>query len=190
MPVQHHGGKTTNLAELMQNKGKIVAWDLYEHRVNLIQENCKRLGINIVECDTKDATILDEKLVNKFDKILLDAPCSGLGVIRRKPDIKWQRTKEDIDEIKKIQMDILNNVSKYLKKEGYLVYSTCTILKEENEELVLEFLNKNNNFELVDLTKKVPNELLNSIYDEKFIKLYPNINNTDGFFICMMKKVV
>ena len=71
MPVQHHGGKTTNLAELMQNKGKIVAWDLYEHRVNLIQENCKRLGINIVECDTKDATILDEKLVNKFGLVYM-----------------------------------------------------------------------------------------------------------------------
>ena len=91
-----------------------------------------------------DATIYDEKLNEKFDKILLDVPCLGIGVIKRKPDIKWQRKKEDIEEITKIQQKILENCSKYLKKGGVLIYSTCSILKEENENIINNFINKNN----------------------------------------------
>ena len=128
------GGKTTYMAEIMHNKGKIEAWDIYEHRLKLVKQNAKRLGINIIETKVNDATKYNEKYKEKFDKILLDVPCLGIGVLKRKPDIKWKRKKEDIKEIQKIQFEILNNCSKYLKKGGEIVYSTCSILKQENED--------------------------------------------------------
>lgn len=142
------GGKTTYIAELMKNIGKIEAWDIHEHRTKLVQKTAERLGINIIETKIKDATKYDETLIEKYDKILLDVPCLGIGVIKRKPDIKWQRKVEDIEEITAIQKNILENCSKYLKKGGTLVYSTCSILKEENEENIYEFINKNKDFEI------------------------------------------
>ncbi len=166
------GGKTTYMAELMKNKGNIEAWDIHEHRTKLVRQNAERLGIDIIKTQTKDASIYDEKLKEKFDKILLDVPCLGIGVIKRKPDIKWQRKIEDIAEITKIQEKILEQCSKYLKKGGYLVYSTCSILKEENEDIINKFLNKNNDFEIVT--------------DSKFT-IMPD-KEKDGFFICKLHK--
>lgn len=166
------GGKTTYIAELMKNKGNIEAWDIHEHRTKLVQENAKRLGINIIKTKVKDATQYDEKYNERFDKILLDVPCLGIGVIKRKPDIKWQRKPEDIYEITKIQKIILKNCSQYLKKGGELVYSTCSILKEENEDIIFEILKQNKDFEI---TK---NSIINIVPDcEK-----------DGFFICKLHK--
>mgnify|MGYP001431298934 FL=1 len=162
------GGKTTYLAELMENKGKIKAWDIHEHRTKLVEQNANRLGINIIETQVKDATQYDKNLDEKFDKILLDVPCLGIGVIKRKPDIKWQRKPEDIEEITVIQRKILENCSKYLKKGGTLVYSTCSILKEENEEIVIKFLSENKQFE---------------IDGENMVNILPN-KEKDGFFIC------
>ena len=162
------GGKTTYLAELMENKGKIKAWDIHEHRTKLVEQNANRLGINIIETQVKDATQYDKNLDEKFDKILLDVPCLGIGVIKRKPDIKWQRKPEDIEEITLIQRKILENCSKYLKKGGTLVYSTCSILKEENEEIVIKFLSENKQFE---------------IDGENMVNILPN-KEKDGFFIC------
>lgn len=164
------GGKTTYMAELMNNKGNIEAWDIHEHRTKLVIKNAERLGINIIKTDTKDATKYYEKLEEKFDKILLDVPCLGIGVIKRKPDIKWQRKEEDVEEITKIQKKILENCSKYLKKDGELVYSTCSILKDENENVINEFLKNNSQF-----TKKY----------EKTI--FPS-EKQDGFFICKLQK--
>lgn len=162
------GGKTTYLAELMENKGKIKAWDIHEHRTKLVEQNANRLGINIIETQVKDATQYDKNLDEKFDKILLDVPCLGIGVIKRKPDIKWQRKPEDIEEITLIQRKILENCSKYLKKGGTLVYSTCSILKEENEEIVIKFLSENKQFE---------------IDGKNMVNILPN-KEKDGFFIC------
>ena len=162
------GGKTTYLAELMENKGKIKAWDIHEHRTKLVEQNANRLGINIIETQVKDATQYDKNLDEKFDKILLDVPCLGIGVIKRKPDIKWLRKPEDIEEITLIQRKILENCSKYLKKGGTLVYSTCSILKEENEEIVIKFLSENKQFE---------------IDGENMVNILPN-KEKDGFFIC------
>lgn len=169
------GGKTTHLAELMKNKGQIFAWDIHEHRVNLVKENSKRLGISIIEIDARDACRYDSKYENKFDKILLDVPCMGLGVCKRKPDIKWQKTEEEIIEITKIQENILQICSKYLKKGGELVYSTCSILMEENEKIIEKFLEKEKSgttihFEVIYKTNILPN------------------SQTDGFFICKLKK--
>ena len=168
------GGKTTYLAELMENKGKIKAWDIHEHRTKLVEQNANRLGINIIETQVKDATQYDKSLDEKFDKILLDVPCLGIGVIKRKPDIKWQRKPEDIEEITLIQRKILENCSKYLKKGGTLVYSTCSILKEENEEIVMKFLSENKQFE---------------IDGENMVNILPN-KEKDGFFICKIYRKI
>ena len=170
------GGKTTYMAEMMNNKGEIIAWDIHEHRVNLVEKNAKRLDINIINTECKDATKYEEKYKERFDKILLDVPCLGLGVLKRKPDIKWQRKEEDINEITKIQKEILDNCSKYLKENGELVYSTCSILKDENEEIIKEFLKRNKNFEAIEISGKQP-----------YIQLYQDKEN-DGFFICKLKK--
>ena len=170
------GGKTTYIAELMKNEGEIIAWDIYNHRLKLIEENCKRLGINIVKTQIKDASIFDEKYVENFDKILLDVPCLGIGVIKRKPDIKWERKKEDIKEISKIQLQILETCSKYLKKGGELVYSTCSIFKEENENVINNFLEKNMEFEICKNKDNI-----------ECINIYPNVKQ-DGFFICKLIK--
>ena len=182
------GGKTTYIAELMNDKGKIVAWDIHEHRVKLVEENAKRLGIHIIEAELQDATQYLEKYKNYFDKILLDVPCLGIGVLKRKPDIKWQRKKEDVDEITQIQNKILENCSKYLKKNGELVYSTCSIFKEENEDIISNFLEKNKNFEIEKIEKKFPTYFEQFIEKNKFFEIYQN-EKTDGFFICKLQKI-
>lgn len=182
------GGKTTYIAEKMKNKGKIEAWDIHEHRVKLVQNAAKRLGINIIQAKTKDATEFNQDLVGKFDKILLDVPCLGLGVIKRKPDIKWKRKKEDIEEITKIQKAILNNCSKYLKKNGELVYSTCSILKEENEDIVDGFLKENSRFEFCKENEKNYGNIVIFGEKDKYINIYPS-NENDGFFICKLRKM-
>ena len=152
------GGKTTYLAELMCNQGNIVAWDIYEERLKQVKQNAKRLGINIIQTEVHDATKLKEDYVERFDKILLDVPCLGLGVIRRKPDIKWNRQENNIKEISDIQFNILKTCSKYLKKNGTLVYSTCSMLKEENDAIIEKFI-KDENFEIVDINKYQKNFL-------------------------------
>lgn len=162
------GGKTTYMAELMKNKGKIEAWDIHEHRTKLVEQNAQRLGINIIETKVKDASLYDEKLKEKFDKILLDVPCLGIGVIKRKPDIKWKRKPEDVKNITEIQKKILYNCSKYLKKNGVMVYSTCSILEKENQDIVDEFLKENNEYYIR------PEETRNILTNEE----------KDGFFIC------
>lgn len=168
------GGKTTYIAQMMNNKGQIIAWDLYPNRLNLVAENAKRLGIDIIKTQAKDATIFDSKYVEKFDKILLDVPCLGLGVIKRKPDIKWQKKETDIEEITKIQIKILQNCFYYLKKGGNLVYSTCSILKDENEDIIKLFVEecRKNNQEIKILESK---------------KIIPNTLN-DGFYMCKICK--
>lgn len=181
------GGKTTYMAEIMNDNGKIEAWDLHEHRINLINENAKRLGINIINASVNDATKFNNEYTEKFDKILLDVPCMGIGVIKRKPDIKWQRKPEDIQEIKEIQYQILENCSKYLKKGGELVYSTCSILKEENEEIINKFLENNKNFKISKYEKNPKNELYKYLENDRYFKVYPSEKN-DGFFICKLTK--
>lgn len=163
------GGKTTYLAQLMNDEGSIDAWDIHEHRVKLVEETAERLGINIINAKVYDATSYDTYCFEKYDKILLDVPCSGIGVIRKKPEIKWTRQEYELEELVSIQEKILDNCSRYLKKDGTLVYSTCTVLKEENEEQIKKFLENHSDFELVE---------------EK--KLYPNVDETDGFYIAKL----
>ncbi len=181
------GGKTTYLAEKMQNKGEIIAWDVYQNRIKQVEMNAKRLGISIIKTEVKEAQEYEEKYKEKFDRILLDVPCLGIGVIRRKPDIKWQRKEEDLAEITKIQKDVLNTCCKYLKIGGRLVYSTCSILKEENEELIQKFL-ENKNFKLVEGDQNLIEKF--EIKKEKNIgiQLLPNEKH-DGFFIAILERI-
>lgn len=165
------GGKTTYLAEIMENKGKIEAWDIHPHRVRLVEEAAKKLDIDIIHATVHDATIVMPNYKEKFDKILLDVPCSGLGVIRKKPDIKWTRQPEDFEELMSVQEKILDTCSEYLKSGGRMVYSTCTVLKRENEEQIEKFLLTHSDFMLVEQTK-----------------LFPNVNETDGFYIAVLEK--
>ena len=185
------GGKTTYLAEMMQNDGQILAFELHSSRSKLVKQNAERLGISIIDVKEQDATSYEENLYQKFDKILLDVPCLGIGVIKRKPDIKWQRKEEDIKNIVEIQEKILEVCSKYLKQGGKLVYSTCSILKEENEEQISKFLKKNKDFEIENID-------FNSLkidlkYFQKYIKsngmleIEPEMGN-DGFFIVKLVK--
>lgn len=173
------GGKTTHLAELMENKGKIIACDIHPHRIKLVKENADRLGIDIISEELKDATNFIKEYEEKFDKILLDVPCLGIGVIKRKPDIKWQRNIQDIEEITEIQYEILNKCSRYLKIGGELVYSTCSILNSENENLINKWLESKDHEEIKNKEKY-------KIVDKE--KILPD-ENTDGFFICKIKRV-
>ena len=182
------GGKATHIAQMMNNKGKILSRDIYEHKIKLINENAKRLGINIIQTAISDATIRDENLIDIADYILVDAPCSGFGLIRRKPEIKWNRKEKDIEELVNIQSSILNNVKDYLKINGILVYSTCTIEKDENYNLIEEFLNQNKNFKLISIEDKILNKENLETLNQGYIQLFPNIHNTDGFFIAKMIK--
>lgn len=175
------GGKTTYIAELMENKGEIIAWDLHPHRVKLVEETVKRLGINIIRAECQDATIYKEEYKEKFDKILLDVPCLGIGVLKRKPDIKWKRKPEDIKEIIQIQKNILEICSKYLKPKGKLIYSTCSIFSEENDKIIDKFLEQNQDY----INDKI--EVNNTSEKLEKIQLYQN-EETDGFFICKLQK--
>ena len=141
------GGKTAVLAEEMKNKGEIIAIDIHQHKKKLIEENMKKLGIDIVK-----ATVLDARNVNKqgrkFDKILVDVPCSGYGVIRKKPEILYTKNRENIEELASLQLEILNSVADILKDGGELIYSTCTIISQENTENVEKFLNERKEFKV------------------------------------------
>ncbi len=182
------GGKSTHLAQLMNNKGRILSQDIYEHKIKLIEENAERLGISIIETSISDGTKRDESLVNKADYLLLDAPCSGLGLIRRKPEIKRNRKEEDIGELVEIQYNILNNVKDYLKVGGILVYSTCTIEKDENINIINRFLEKNKNFKLVNIEDKISNPQNIDTLKLGYIQLFPHIHDTDGFYIAKIVK--
>ena len=156
------GSKTVLMAEFMENQGEIMALDVYPHKIKLIEENCEKMGIDIIKAVKMDARKLKEQ-GKKFDKILVDAPCSGYGVIRKKPEILYSKGAENIDELSKLQYEILESASQVLKDGGELVYSTCTITLEENTENVRKFLEKNPQFEPVKF--EVP-ENVNGDFDE------------------------
>jgi len=184
------GGKSTHMAQLMENEGEILACDIFENKLNIINENCSRLGINIIKTIKNDASVINTKWRELADTVLVDAPCTGLGIIRRKPDIKWSRKPEDTLNLAMLQKSILQNASKYVKIGGEIVYSTCTIEKEENIDIINEFLRCNKNFVPVDFTSAIPELLADKSVSEGYLQLYPNIHGTDGFFIAKMKRIL
>lgn len=180
------GGKTTHSAELLNNTGKVLAFDIHEHKLALIKENCERLGITNVECDVMDATKLNANLVASSSKIILDVPCSGLGIVRRKPEIKWTKKRNDLKNIVEVQRQIMENAWEYLRNDGTLIYSTCTLNKEENEENVEWFLNKHKDCKI---EKIFVGKMENLVYNEDgSLTVLPN-EYMDGFYIAKLKKV-
>ena len=163
------GGKSFTMALLMENAGEIVSCDLYEQRVGLIKSGAERLGIDIIKPMTADASRYNEDL-GKFDCILCDVPCSGLGVLRRKPDIKY-KPENDFAELEALQHKILQNAARYLKKGGRILYSTCTLRRAENEKLVNSFIMEYNGFR--------------KMYEHTYL---PHIDKTDGFYCALIVK--
>lgn len=179
------GGKTTHMATLMNNTGQVVSRDIYEHKLKLIKASCKRLGLSNVDVQEFNGLSLDKESIGKFDYVLADVPCSGLGIIRRKPEIKYKE-KEEFRDLPPIQKKILENTSKYVKKGGTLIYSTCTIQDSENIDVINEFLQKNKNFELAPINE-VKVDLDNQ--EKGYMKIYPNVHEMDGFFISKLIRV-
>ncbi|SHI04288.1 16S rRNA (cytosine(967)-C(5))-methyltransferase RsmB [Sporanaerobacter acetigenes] len=182
------GGKTTHIAQKMNNHGKILARDIYEHKLKLVQENSNRLGIDIIKTEKFDSIELDENLIEKVDYALIDAPCTGLGMIRRRPEIKWNRTENDIVNMSDIQYKILKNASKYLKSGGTLVYSTCSIEREENIDIINKFISENEDFKLVSVDNLLDSKENVSTAKDGYIELFPHIHGTDGFFVAKLLK--
>ena len=162
------GGKSFTIAEKMNNKGNVFSFDLYEHKIKLINDGAKRLGITIIDAQIGDASVFNSDLP-KADKVLCDVPCGGLGVIRRKPEIKYKDF-SFIDKLCDLQYNILNNASLYLKEKGVLVYSTCSLSKSENEDICNRFLNEHNNFKLESMVTLIPHKDSDGFFFAKFIK--------------------
>ena len=184
------GGKTAHIATFLDASqgGRVKSLDIHDHKIKLIRQNAERLHVkSVVDTEKLDARKVGTEFPEAyFDRILVDAPCSGLGLMRRKPDIKYNKAPEDFEQLPKIQLEILESVSHTLKQWGIIVYSTCTIAQEENQEVVAAFLKNHPEFKKIDV--KV-NELVHSAIHEQMLTLYPHQFGTDGFFICCMQKV-
>lgn len=179
------GGKTTHIGELLNNTGEVLGFDLHENKLELVKENYERLGITSIKLAQMDATKLDAKLVSYADRVLLDVPCSGIGIIRKKPEIKWTKKRKDLKEIVEVQREILENAWEYLKTGGVMVYSTCTLNKEENEENIKWFLSKHKD---ATIEKVFIGKGANLCYDQMgTLTILPN-EYMDGFFVAKIKK--
>ena len=182
------GGKSLHMAEKLNGSGRVEARDLTEYKVGLIQENIERTDLSNVEAVQQDALIFDETSVGKADIVLADLPCSGLGVLAKKTDLKYKATKEGADSLAKLQREMLKNVQAYVKDEGKLVYSTCTINPAENMDNVHWFLNEYPEFELIDIHGSLCEELQKDVKENGCIQLLPGVHQSDGFFLACMKK--
>ena len=165
------GGKTLHLASLMENKGQIIAMDIHGHKLAELKKRAKRDGAHNIENRTIDNTKVIKRLRGKADRVLIDAPCSGIGVLKRNPDSKWKLNKDFLDRIRKTQAEILNQYSSMVKNGGKLVYATCSILPSENEKQVETFLSAHKDFKLI-----------------KDKKVSPSTSGFDGFYMALMQK--
>ncbi len=182
------GGKTAYMAETMNGTGRVYAWDLHEHRVTLLRAMAKRLRLDNVRPAVRDATVLKEDLVSSMDAVMLDAPCSGLGVMDNKPDIKYRASVDSVKELTEIQEKLMDTCCQYVKRGGYMVYSTCSMLPEENELQVKAFLERHPEFKLAPLPVSVP-ERFRVLYGENGLQLLPHRDEIEGFFIAKMRRV-
>ena len=180
------GGKSFYAAERMGGGGRVVSCDIYPHKTELISVTADRLGLGIIETRLRDASVLNEDDREKYDRVIIDAPCSGLGIIRKKPDIKINRTGEDIDSLIELQKRIIDASAECVKPGGLLVYSTCTICKKENE-MNFKYILERGDFEPEDISKNLP-EALKEFSGSGCVQLLPGINGTDGFFIAAARK--
>ncbi len=177
------GGKTGLLAELMNNEGELVALDKYESRLEILKRNMDRLGAKNITFKEVDSSEYKDDL---FDKVLVDAPCSGLGTLTKKPDIKWKRDLGDIRKMNVLQRELLANGARLVKPGGFLVYSTCTVEPDENFEIIKTFLSGNPDFEFVSAKEKFDENLLDS---NGCVQTYPHIHSIDGAFAAKIKRI-
>ena len=183
------GGKATHMAELIGDRGKIVAIDTSARGLERIAQNARRLRLDSLQIIRADASKpLTGNLAGPYDRILVDAPCSGLGTLRSHPESKWQRSDSDIARLAALQARILQSAARYLKTGGVLVYSTCTLTAEENDQVVHNFLRQNGQFELSDAARYLPATAHQMVRDQYFQAL-PQRDDTDGFFAARMRKV-
>ncbi|MDP3387636.1 MAG: 16S rRNA (cytosine(967)-C(5))-methyltransferase RsmB [Eubacteriales bacterium] len=175
------GGKCLHVAEICDNTSYVVGCDIFEHKLRLVDNNIKRLGLSNISLKLQDATVTNDDFIGKFDYCIVDVPCSNSGIIRRKPEVKYRMDFSRFDELLTLQRSILENASKYLKEGGKMIYSTCSVFDEENVDLVTDFLKTHEDFNFEDF-------VINGIKHEGFIKLLPHIDNTDGFFIACLKR--
>ncbi len=182
------GGKTTHIAELMNDEGEIIACDIHKHKTKLIDQQAKRLGVRSISSRQIDVRKLDEHN-ETFDRILVDAPCTGFGVIRRKPDLKWTKQRQDVENIANVQQSILHAVAPLLKVGGAMVYSTCTVDREENHDVIQAFLQSHPNFSIDhEAFSDLPEEVKRKS-TEGMLQLLPHHFNSDGFFIARMIRI-
>jgi 16S rRNA (cytosine967-C5)-methyltransferase len=176
------GGKTTFIGELMKNQGEIIAIDRYETRLNLVKSACQRLGITNVKLIADDGATIE---IPPVDKVLVDAPCSGLGVLSKKPDAKWRRDVDDIPRLARLQRALLENAAKLVKPGGVIVYSTCTIEPEENSDLIKDFLSHNPEFNIESANQYVHQDLVDS---QGFVQTFQHKHGMDGSFSARLRK--
>ncbi|MTK13665.1 MAG: 16S rRNA (cytosine(967)-C(5))-methyltransferase RsmB [Clostridiaceae bacterium] len=177
------GGKTCHIAEIMNNIGEVFAFDIHLSKLPMIKENAERLGIKNIKCNVLDATKYDTTYKEKADRVLIDVPCSGLGIIRKKPEIKWNKNTNAMKELIEIQRQIMTNACKYVKPGGKLIYSTCTLNKEENEENIKWFIKRHNEFTLEPLYYGESDNII--YHKEGYMTILPD-KYMDGFFIAKM----
>jgi 16S rRNA (cytosine967-C5)-methyltransferase len=184
------GGKTAHIAQLMQNKGSVTAMDKDEKKLQQLDSEMQRLNIPIVHTHCHDLnSALDKKQVDVFDRILLDAPCSGLGVLRRNPDIKWNSTEKSLKRHANIQKRFLETLASMVKPNGVLVYSVCSIEPEENEAVIRAFLKNHPEFVIDKNPGKLPETMLSLIEPTTGFKTLPILNDMDGFFLTRLKRI-
>jgi 16S rRNA (cytosine967-C5)-methyltransferase len=174
------GGKTTAMAEMMLNQGEVVALDKYEAKLSLIRGSCERLGLRNVTLMAGDAASVE---LEPADRVLLDAPCSGLGVLTKKPDIKWKRDTTDLPRLARAQSELLDHAARIVKPGGVLVYSTCTIEPEENQDVVRAFLSRHPEFALDNASQFVSTDCVTS---EGTVATLPHRHQMDGSFAARM----
>jgi 16S rRNA (cytosine967-C5)-methyltransferase len=178
------GGKSTHIAALMNNNGRLLSTDLHDHKLKLTEENAKRLGITILETQALDATTLHLRYAGQADRVLVDAPCSGLGVLRRKPDSRWRKNQAMLRDLPVLQLAILESAAECVKTGGVLVYSTCTTEPQENEQVVEAFLRSHSEYTLEPVGSHLPVQR-----DAVTLQLWPHVDGVDGFFIARMRRL-
>ncbi len=181
------GGKTTHMAQLMEGCGTITAFDVHPHKIKLIENSAKRLGIDIISANARDAALPDPHYENSADRVLVDAPCTGSGVLRRKPDMKWTRKMEDTKALCAKQYELLCTGALYVKEGGYLVYSTCSIDPAENEQIVQRFLSAHPTFEWADISTYLPKDKEQD-KGSGCVTFMPGEYHADGFFIAKLMR--
>ena len=183
------GGKTTHLACLMDNSGKIIAVDISARKLSLLEQNCRRIGARNVETQTLDATKADLSFIADADAVLIDAPCSGFGTLRRHPDIRWNKTPEQLGTLTELQYNLLKNTAQHIKPGGILVYSTCSIESTENEEVIRRFIENFPMYAVENVRLCLPDVPQSAITPDGFLQTFPHEHGVDGAFAARLRKV-